>query len=161
MTAAFDHVILAVRDLDAAATLLMDRFGLASVAGVLGRLDRGVAGLRQTIRAGGYMVIDEGFFKGEKISRAGYGHILPHEETIARLTSQGDHLVEEILTETESRDINDLYLRTIKRNAGELVERKPDLRGPVEEYIRTQEDECDFLDKYFTGAIWVLQKPEE
>ncbi len=134
---------------------------LASLGSVLGAYEPCVAALRKTVRPGGFMLIDDGFLKGsEPVTRAGYDHYVPHDLTLSQLTAHGDRLLKEVLTVEENRAINREYLEIIKQNARDLVARTPGIAVRVEEYIRNQEIECDTLDKYVTGAIWLLQREE-
>jgi len=49
-----------------------------SLGGTLGGFDAIVGKLRQTVRPGGYLVIDDGFLKeSNKLNRAGYEHYAP------------------------------------------------------------------------------------
>jgi SAM-dependent methyltransferase len=134
---------------------------LASVGGVLGRLDSTIKILGSVLKPGGYMILDEGFFTTKKIPRAGYEHIVPHAETLRHLTSHGDRLIKEILNEEETHRTNELYLEIIKKNAADLILCEPTLKKKVEAYIRLQEEECRFLDRHFTGAIWLLRHGDD
>jgi cyclopropane fatty-acyl-phospholipid synthase-like methyltransferase len=132
----------------------------ASLGGVLGNISECAGKLRTTLRRGGLMVIDDGFLKGSKpIQRKGYGHYLPHEETLQKLTSHGDTLLGEILLkEEENRQIDQGYLKAIKHRSIVLLKRNPDLRDEVEEYIKNQEIECEVIEKNLQGAVWLIQK---
>ena len=133
----------------------------ASVGGILGRFDRTVGYLRKTVRPGGYMVIDEGFVKGKKrLDRAGYEHLFPHRDTLEQLSSHGDRMLKEILMEEEIVEMNRVYMDVIRKNAQTLVKRNPEIREHVLDYIRNQEEECEVIDKNFTGAVWLLQRTE-
>ncbi len=134
----------------------------ASLGGLLGNYHQLVGMLRRTVRPGGYILIDDGFLRGEKpVERAGYGHYVPYAQTLKQLTAHGDTVVRETRTVEESRKINQEYLAIIKKNAKGLVEKRPELEGRVAEYILGQETECEVLDAYITGAIWLLQREED
>ncbi len=134
---------------------------LASLGGVLGSYEKCVAALRRTVRPGGFMVIDDGFLTGHApVARVGYDHYVPRDLTMTQLTAHGDRLRQEILTVEQNRAINREYLEIIRKNARDLVARHPRIAARVEAYIREQEIECDVLDKYITGAIWLLQREE-
>lgn len=134
---------------------------LAHVGGVIGRLDKTIATIRGTLKPGGYMVVDSGFFKTERIKKDGYAHIFTHEETIQQLNSYGDRLIKEILTVNETKRTNDLYLSIIRKNASDLILKNPSLKFDVEQYVRAQDEECSFMNRNFTGAIWLLQRKDD
>ena len=132
----------------------------ASLGNILGGFSEIVTKLRQTIRIDGYMIIDDGFLKNrESVDRKGYEHYRSHEKTLEILTSHGDKLVEEVmLSEAENHEIDQGYLEAIKKRVVELVNENPKLEELINDYIRSQEEECDFLEKYITGSIWLLQR---
>lgn len=136
-----------------------DVVNFASLGGLLGNFAECVGALRRTVRPGGYILIDDGFLSGEKpVDRAGYGHYAPHAATLRQLTSHGDTVVEERLTIEETAAINSEYLDLIRKNGETLIRSKPDSREHVEGYIRSQELECEIIDRSITGAIWLLKK---
>jgi cyclopropane fatty-acyl-phospholipid synthase-like methyltransferase len=134
----------------------------ASMGNVLGSFDECVGKLRGTIRPGGYIVIDDGFLENPIIiKRGGYEHYLPHDETLKQLTSQGNTLFQELLlTEEETRSINEHYIKAMRRRAQTLIQRHPHLHETIPRYIREQAIECELIEKHITGAIWLLKRAE-
>jgi mutator protein MutT len=131
----------------------------ASLGNILGSFKECVSNLRNTVRPGGYIIIDDGYLKGSKrVNRAGYEHYVPHHETIKQLTYYGDILIKELSTEQETREINNEYLQLIKKRAKALVEKDPHIEKSVMTYIQNQEIECEMIDKYINGAIWLLKR---
>jgi ubiquinone/menaquinone biosynthesis C-methylase UbiE len=132
----------------------------ASLGGILGSFDSIVDKLRATVKPGGFILVDDGFLKkGNTLQRAGYEHYAPYDQTIAQLTLHGDRLIQErILSDEYSNSINYGYLDVIKKRGQELVGHQPHLEKLITEYIDNQRIECEFLDRYVTGAIWLLQK---
>ena len=134
----------------------------ASMGNVLGSFDECVGKLRGTIHPGGYIVIDDGFLENPTlIKRGGYEHYLPHDETLKQLTSQGDTLFQELLlTDEETRSLNEHYIKAMKRRAQTLIQGRPDLNETISRYIREQEIECELIEKHITRAIWLLKRAE-
>jgi len=132
----------------------------ASIGSVLGGFDESVGKLRQTVRPDRYIIIDDGFLKeSNKLDRAGYEHYAPHDETLKQLTSHGDTLLREIIyTDEETRDLNNRYLELIRPRAEKLIKNHPESADSVSSYIKNQEKECEIIDKYVAGAIWLLQR---
>jgi cyclopropane fatty-acyl-phospholipid synthase-like methyltransferase len=133
---------------------------LASLGGILGRFDQCVARMRNVVRSGGYLVIDDGFLnRAESVSRPGYGHYASHERTLRQLTAHGDTILEErIYTIEETRAINLDYLQHITRRTEVLVKQHPSAAAALRRYVATQESECEFIDREITGAVWLLQR---
>ena len=127
----------------------------ASVGNVLGSHLERVGKLRKCIRSGGYMLIDDGYLKGKE----GYSGYLSHDETLAQLLYYGDKLLREVeYSDEETRDINERYLKVINRRAKEIMGRRTDLVALLENYIHSQEQECERMDKYFRWTTWLLQR---
>ena len=116
--------------------------------------------MKEAIKPGGYIIIDDCYLKGKKkLNREGNEYCVPHTEAIKLLTSAGDKLIKEItLSEEENRKINYGYLHSIKRRASELIKKHPDFEELINEYLRNQEVECEVIDKYLAGVIGLLQK---
>ena len=131
----------------------------ASVGRALGSFAEAVGKMRKTLRPEGYMVIDDGFLKkGVALSRKGYGHYAPHEETLRQLQSHGDKILREESTEAQTLEINAEYLDVITKRAEELKTARPELADLLDEYVEGQRQECEVIDEYISGAIWLLQK---
>ncbi|MFC2135527.1 SAM-dependent methyltransferase [Bacteroidota bacterium] len=131
----------------------------ASLGNILGNFDQIVQSLRNVIKTGGYIIIDDGYLKNnESVDRAGYGHYRSYNSTIQLLLSHGDKLISEMSTDEETLGINNEYLRLIKIRAKEIIEKNPDAETMIAEYIRGQEEECKFIDENVSGAAWLLQK---
>jgi len=131
----------------------------ASLGGLLGNYEEIVRNLRNTIKPGGYILIDDGYLKtNEKVERKGYEHYFPHKETINQLTAWGDRIIEEIDADEESNKINETYLQVISKRAKELETQYPEKADLFEWYLQNQKEECEVIDKYISAAIWLLKK---
>lgn len=131
----------------------------ASVGGILGSYNECVGKLRECVRIGGYMVVDDGFLKkGARLSRKGYEHYVPYVETLEQLNAHGDAILKEVSTEAETVSMNAQYLRLITKRARELLDCYPEAQDLLEKYVENQKVECEILDEYVSGAIWLLQK---
>jgi SAM-dependent methyltransferase len=130
---------------------------LASVGNVLGGPGETVGRLRNCVRYGGYLLIDDGYLK----SRGRFHHFKPHDETLSELLSHGDELVKEVENpDDELARINMSYLRDIRKRALILMDRKPGLSSVLQGYLRAQERECRSMARHFRGATWLLRKAE-
>jgi len=132
----------------------------AAVGNVLGDFRRCVEQLRQTVRAGGYMVIDDGFLaEDRKLERQGYEHYVVHEQTLEQLTAHGDNLIREVITPSrEMKAYNRRNTELIRRRAQALARRHPEAADSLRWYVAQQEQESESLETAVTGAIWLLRR---
>ena len=131
---------------------------MASVGPILGGLDETVQKLRQCVKPGGYMLIDDGFLKTD-IQRPGYQHSTNYAGAIQKLTSHGDLIVTERINPLgEIKEFNEECLRVITARAHELAKRQPELADQLNDYIENQKVECRILEEDFSCATWLLQK---
>jgi ubiquinone/menaquinone biosynthesis C-methylase UbiE len=131
----------------------------ASLGGLLGNYSQIVHLIRQTLRPGGYMLIDDGYLsRRTKIDRKGYEHYVPYEQTIQELTSCGDVIQDELAADRESKAINDQFLEFLKKRAEQIIAKKPRLQGKLRSYIKNQETECEVLERSISAAIWLIKK---
>lgn len=138
------------------------RYDVAILAGVgaIGDHARTVLELRRIVRPGGVLVIDDGFLEGDAGSvPPGYGYYRSHSDTIRELTSHGERLMGEHLVPAEElRRTNRNSTESIRRRAAEVAARKPELAETLERYVRSEEEECAFLENRTTAAIWLLER---
>lgn len=131
----------------------------ASLGGLLGTFQETVDKLRQQVREGGYIIIDDGYLKkGDRINRKGYEHYRNHANTMEELTFYGDVLIDEISTAEATERINKEYLEIIRNRGKELVKLHPELKSIIESYIALQAEECRIIEEKTEGALWVLKK---
>jgi len=134
---------------------------LASLGGIFGSLRDTVSRLRSQVKAGGYMIIDDGYLKHTRsLNRKGYTHYRDHEKAIKELTFYQDRLLKEVSTSELSAEINTEYLTAIRKRGKELVEQHPELAKNIKAYIHLQEEECDIINNQIEGTLWLLQKTD-
>ena len=110
---------------------------LASLGGVLGSFKDTISTLRNQVRAGGYMLIDDGYLrKTDLLKRNGYEHYKDHETTVSELTAFNDLLLKEISTTDLSLKINYEYLYFIEKRGRELIAKHPELSHDIGAYIQ-------------------------
>ncbi len=132
---------------------------LASVADALGPLDVAIKALRKTVNTGGYMIIDDGFLKGEHITESHYEYVPSHREALSQLTSCGDELVREVITPQEKAIAIDLaYFDAIKKRAEGLMLKHPDKKQIISDFVNNQEKENRVLETEVVWATWLLKK---
>jgi SAM-dependent methyltransferase len=116
--------------------------------------------LRQCVRPGGYILIDDGYLADSVDSTPpGYEGLLPYDGIVAALTAHGDRVVREVTQspETWHADENRI-IESIRRRAETLAVRHPQAAGPINEYVRRQEREYVTLKAIHIPATWLLQR---
>ena len=127
----------------------------ASVGRVLGSPREAMEALRKCVRSGGYIFIDDGYAK----SGARYYEYLPYDKTISQLLYYGDRLLKEVIhPDDELQEMDDEYLRLIKKRGRLMIKRRPGLKTIIQDYIDSQEKECEKLEKSFCNATWLFQR---
>ena len=133
--------------------------------GALGRLDDAVGAVRRCVRAGGFLVIDEGFRAADLEGTAGleelpgYGNLAGYDETRRRLTAHGDAILQErILTSAEMRALDDRYIRSISARAEAIANARPADGDLVRSYVERQRRAASAWERSSVSAAWLLQK---
>jgi len=132
---------------------------LLSVGPVLGDYEQTMAGLRRLVRAGGYIVIEDGFLAD------GVAHVplaegyAGHSETLRRLTACGDVVAQEVICPTEqARSVNQRNTELIRQRARLVKARHPAFEQLIDDYVARQERETRMLGTDVLCAIWVLRR---
>lgn len=132
---------------------------LASLGGILGTYNETISKIRTQVKSGGYIVIDDGYLKeGIKLERKGYEHYRTHHKAIMELSAFGDKIINEINTSQINSTINNEYSKLIKKRGEELIKEKPELYDLINTYVENQFVECEVIEKYLEGALWLIQK---
>jgi SAM-dependent methyltransferase len=129
-------------------------------AGVFGGYSGCVGEMRRAVRGGGFLVVDDGFLDDATGARPpGYEYYRTREETLVELTSFGDELVGERLVPRRELDrCNRRNTRLIRARAGELAMQHPEVADELAIYVRSEEEECEFLESRTRAAIWLLRR---
>lgn len=132
----------------------------ASIGGVLGKFDQCVAKLRRCVHPGGYMLIDDGFLADpEKVESPWYEHCATHQETLRRLTANGDILLREVIIPTDDvKALNRKSTELIRRRVEKLAKLHPEAADSLFWYVEKQERESEIMETAVTSAVWLLQR---
>ena len=132
---------------------------LLSVGPVLGDYEQTIAGLRRLVRAGGYIVIEDGFLAD------GVAHLplaegyAGHSETLRQLTACGDVIAQEVICPTEqARSVNQRNTDLIRQRASVVRASHAAFEQLIDEYVARQERETQILGTDVLCAIWVLRR---
>lgn len=132
----------------------------ASLGGVLGGLDECVGCIRRTVRAGGYIVLSDGYLvEGGGNDKGGYGHYVPHEAAIRQLNAHGDEMIREVLVSAaDVCAVNRRYIEAVARRADGIAARQPGLAPALTAYVERQRAESAMLENSFAAAVWLLRR---
>ena len=137
-----------------------DGLVFASVGGVWGDLGQCMKKLRQTVRSGGFLIIDDGFLVSErKIETPGYDYCHNYEDTLRCLSQYGDHILKEtIISDNDMKDMNRLYMERLNKRALSIRQAHPEMAACLESYLKNQEELCRLMESDLKSAIWLIQK---
>ncbi len=131
----------------------------SAIGGLLGSPAETLGRLREAVRPGGYLYIDDGYLRAEKPTPPGYEYCLTRDAMIRALTSHGDSLVgEAVQSDEEMAGINAENNRLIRLRAEPLMRRFPEKRILIQAYVDRQAEECRHLETAFVGACWLLRR---
>ena len=131
-----------------------------AVGNVLGSPRETLAKLKNTIKQGGYMILDEAYLinSSEDIKYKNYEYIT-HDEWLKIFEESGLKLILEIIpAKEEITDSNDHDMAFIEKRAEELKEKYPEKSSIFDGYVQSQRNECEDLEGNIEGVTWLLQK---
>ncbi|MBT8052830.1 MAG: class I SAM-dependent methyltransferase [Xanthomonadales bacterium] len=132
---------------------------LLSVGPVLGNYEQTIAGLRRLVRAGGYIVIEDGFLADGVALLSSVEGYAGHSETLRQLTACGDVVAQEVICPMEqTHSVNQRNMDLIRQRASLVRASNPAFQQLIDEYVARQERETQILNTDVHCAIWVLRR---
>jgi ubiquinone/menaquinone biosynthesis C-methylase UbiE len=129
----------------------------AALGDVLGPLNVTVGIIRQYVRPGGFVVINDSCRRdGVTASFPGFEHTGTLAETRTLLTAHGDELVAEMLESNDGESVDEGAV--IAARAHELARRHRELAPRLDAFVESQLAEYEYLDRDTIGAVWVLRR---
>ena len=132
----------------------------AALGDVLGPLDVTVGIIRQYVRPGGFVVINDRCRRdGATESFQGFEHCGTLAETRTLLMAHGDELVAEMLegdNDDEEEGVDEGAV--IAARAEDLARRHPELDSQLRVFVDSQLAEYEFLELQTIGVVWVLRR---
>lgn len=124
-----------------------------AVGDVLGNWDEAITLLKNTVKKGGYIIIDDAY--GKDKSNAKY---LTREQWLLLFSEKGVRLIDEKVVESDelSRLNKEQQVSIIKR-ANELKNKFPEKSHLFDSYIRSQQAECDEIENEISPVTLLLQ----
>ena len=133
---------------------------LCSVGDALGNSEATVKALSQTVKKGGYIIIEESYFIGEKRDLKCSFDCEMFSDWLNAFEKASVRIVAQIDEEAQSAadEINfDSDNEHIAKRAAELSERHPDKKELFDGFVQSQLNECDDLTDRLQTSIWFLQ----
>jgi len=132
-------------------------FGAAG--NILGSPAKTLTKLRETVKPGGFIIIDEGYLpddaSGDDVKYQNYEFLQRHQ-WLDLFAENGLILVEE-LQNIEDYDF-EADNKAIATRAAELSAMHPEKRAIFEGYVQSQQNEVDDLENTLIAVTWILRK---
>lgn len=126
---------------------------LGAVGDVLGNPANTMAILKDTVKKGGYVLIDDGYAKD--LANTKY---FTRDQWLSTFAEAGFRLVDEnVIGDAELASINQKQQNWIMQRALELKKKFPEKAHLFESYIQSQQAECDELEEDIDGVTILLQ----
>ena len=126
---------------------------LGAVGDVLGNTEETLTLLKSTVRTGGFILLDDAY--GKDATSIQYP---ARDQWLAIFDKTGVRLVaEKVVEDDEVTEVNDEQQAWIVKRANELKEKFPDLGRLFDQYIHSQQAECDELENDILGVTLLLQ----
>lgn len=127
--------------------------------GALGALDACVAALRECVRGGGYMVIEDGCLARLEVPEPGFEHYVGLEESRQRLAARGDLILRERLRGPEEMQALDAsYIRCIRARAESLAAAHAEDAALILGYVDAQQRAAAAWERNALSAAWLLRR---
>lgn len=133
---------------------------LGAVGDVLGEPPETLAKLKATIKRNGYIVLADGYARGEteESFMSGNDTIRTREQWLQFFRDAGLKVAALKATdESGMREVNTFNNIAIGRRAEELIARHPEKEKLFEEYMQNQIAECEAMEALYVGVTWLLQ----
>ncbi|MCL1998819.1 MAG: [FeFe] hydrogenase H-cluster radical SAM maturase HydE [Turicibacter sp.] len=135
---------------------------LGGTGSVFGDYAETLCKLKQTIKPGGYILIDEAYLPNENGQKVKYPsddylteqewyNLFDKEQLKLIAADYGEDCISENLDSTAG-------MAAITNRAKQLIERHPDKAEIFENYVKSQQNEYDDIDNTLVGVTWLLQK---
>ena len=126
---------------------------LGAVGNVLGNPEETIKKLKNTVKSGGYVFIDDAYGKDDSDTK-----YLTREKWLMIFQNAGVKLIDEkLIDDDEISSINAEQQVSILKRAIELKEKHPEKASLFDSYIQSQQAECDELENEISGVTMLLQ----
>lgn len=136
---------------------------LAGTGPLFPSYDQTISCVRQIIRPGGYIIIDDGYILDAEAPRyPGYEYLDDYSGMVSMLESSGDRLTaQRIIPGEKLRKYNQRNNECIERRCRELVRTNPEYADALDRFTAAEKQECQFMEEQTVAAIWAVQRRED
>lgn len=125
---------------------------LGAVGDVLGNAEETITLLKNTVKKGGYIIIDDAY--GNDENNAQYP---TRDQWLKIFNRTGVRLIDEkVIEDDELVNLNNEQQEWIIKRANELKEKLPEKAHLFDSYIQSQQAECDELENDISGVTMLL-----
>ena len=125
----------------------------------LGATDEAIAVLRDCVKEGGYILIDDAYLRHGVPVPEDIVNCFDHETTLELLAASGDEVVGERIIDGADAQADYLAMTAqIAARAAALVVDFPADAEVLEEYVARQQTEVEVLTGPLVGAMWLLRR---
>lgn len=125
---------------------------LGAVGDVLGNPVETILKIKETVKKGGYIFINDAFSIDEKSK-----NYASREQWFETFRNAGVKLIDECIDQIEMEENNRFNQECIIKRANELKKEFPNKVDLFQGYIESQQAECDELENEIVGVIWLLK----
>lgn len=130
-----------------------------AVGDVLGSQEHLIASLKETVRPGGYLLIDDAYRRADAQNEGTMAEDCLSLDEWNELFEQAGATMLSCRPSSDSQEDYDRELAWIERRASELMGMHPDDTGLFERYVEAQRAEYIELLADIVGATWLLRVP--
>lgn len=131
---------------------------------VLGEPEEMLGSLKQTVRPGGYLILDESYKKEgscPQLQYRNYEYLCAQQWDDLFLQEDLQVLEKVFFDGGELEEANEEDMLAIERRVQELSKKYPNKAKLFEDYLRSQKAECADIEQHLENVVWMLKKAED
>jgi SAM-dependent methyltransferase len=131
-----------------------------SVGDILGSREETVTLLRETVREGGFIVIDDAYAEVDD-AKIRFQDYITREQWLELFERCRVRVLEEVAgadLSAECAERNRADMKNIQTRAAELSILHPEKKALFDDYVASQADEVQDLESTLSGVVWMLRK---
>ncbi|MEQ9012110.1 class I SAM-dependent methyltransferase [Algiphilus sp.] len=135
-----------------------DAVMMIALGPILGDTVATIGMLRNVVRAGGWMLIDDAYIQNDAPPPPHYEGYLPRDAMERALTHFGDRIVGRRVHNPAGDAFNAQVLSHVPQRARELAAMHPMLKPELDQYVHRQHAEVALMQEAVVPVLWALQK---